>query len=494
MGSNNDDSSSSALTALAAAASIARSDASSAGTPRQDSDNSSISSNTTKYDFTCSNDDATANGPVITKAKSGNISNGESAKAIGSLLKKADAASNRASQKRKSQNYSSSDTDSDKDDDDESEDFLISRIPKPKRPMTAYNFFFQAERKKIIRDEKEASNNAKNSSSSSSSGTRRRSKGKASNHQAFFENMGKTIGRRWKEVSKEDLERYQALGTKESRRYKREMKVYTAKVASIRAKKSLGAEAKKMRREYHPGTRKAPSSVHSTTDTNTTATLSTIGAVAQSDRGDPLTSFINSLSHDQLKKLLSLRVNERKRVEQASALQPSSAPQSTLAQSINRLQNAAILSAAPPASLPPASSSQSQSIGLLERALIQSQGQMIAQLQSQIQALQRRQLSQTSLSPSLLHQQQQPLLHHHQQQQIPQMWSTNVNSVAGLPTSAPLHHAMGNDASRLTAALSSRYTGKLAGQQQQQQQQQQANIFNGNAALGNNAASLFFGL
>ena len=498
-----DDSSSSALKALATAASIARSDASRAGTPTQDGDNSSISSNTSKSDYASSNDDASADGPVITKAKSGNISNDESAKTIGSLLKKADAASNYGSQKRKSQNYSSSSTSSSSSDSDEdngeSEEFLISRIPKPKRPMTAYNFFFQAERRKIIRDEEEARKNTKNSSSSS--GTRRQSKG--SNHQASFENMGKTIGRRWKEVNKEDLERYQALGAKESRRYKREMKVYNAKVASIRAKKTLRAEAKKMRREYHPDTRKAPSSVNSITDTNTTATLSTRGT--QREEGEVLTNFINSLSQDQLKQLLRIRDGNSKPLAhsllQSPPLQPQ--PQSIPAQRVNQVQSTtspASLPVANPAYLPPSSSSQSQFIGPMERALIHAQGQMIAQLQAQVQALQRQKISQASLSPPLLYQ---------QHQQNGQMWSNTANSASDdtgmrLPTNAPLRHPMGNDTSRLiaaalsssysAAALSSSYSGTLAGQQQQQQQQQQANPFSGNAAPGNNATSLFFGL
>ena len=501
MNGDYDDSSSSALTALAAAASIARSDTSmtsSAGTPKQDGDgdNSSISSNTTKYDFTSSNDDASANGPVITKAKSGNISNDESAKTIRSLLRKADAASNHGSQKRKSQNYSSSSSSDFDEDDDESKEFLISRIPKPKRPMTAYNFFFQAERKKIIREEEEASKNAKNSSSSS--GTRRQ--GKASNHQASFENMGKTIGRRWKEVNKEDLERYQALGAKESRRYKREMKVYNAKIASIRAKKSLRAEAKKMRREHHPGTRKAPSSANSITDTNTTATLSTIGTARDTQReGDALSDFINSLSQDQLKQLLRLRDSNRKQLEQkllqSSSLQQYPQQQSIPAQSINQLQSTAspaLLSSTSPACLhvPPASYSQQLPLSSTEISLIQSQGQMIAQLQAQVQALQRQQISQASLSP--------PLLYPQQHQQIGQMWSNNANSTTSntgmrLPTNAPLRYPTGKATSRFAAALSSSYSGTLAGQQQKQQQQQ-ANPLIGNAAMGNNATSPFFGL
>jgi hypothetical protein len=135
----------------------------------------------------------------------------------------------------------------------------------------------------------------------------------------------------------------------------------------------------------------------------------------------------------------------------------------------------------------------------MERALIHAQGQMIAQLQAQVQALQRQKISQTSLSPPLLYQ---------QHQQNGQMWSNTANSASDdtgmrLPTNAPLRHPMGNDTSRLTAAalsssysaaaLSSSYSGTLAGQQQQQQQQQ-ANPFSGNAAPGNNATSLFFGL
>ena len=488
MSSDYDDSSSSGLTALAAAASKARSDASDTGTPRQqDSDNSSISS--VKSCFISSNDDASTHGPVITRAKSGNISNDESAKTIGALLKEADAASNHGSKKRKSQNYSSDSDKDDDDDDDESEEFLISRIPKPKRPMTAYNFFFQAERKKIIREEEEASKNTKRSSSAS--GACRQNK--TANHQTAFENMGKTIGRRWKEVNNEDLERYQALGAKESRRYKREMKVYNAKVAHIRAKKSLRAEAKKTRRENHPEARKALSSANSITDTNTTATMSTVGT--PSDQGDNLTSFINSLSQDQLTMLLRLRDNESKLVKQAS-LRPLSVPlqsQSILAQaSIDQLQSTSLLSVAASTPLPQASSSRHLSISSTERSLIHSQGQMIAQLQAQVQALQRQQMSQPSL----------PLLPssvlHRQQQQNGQIWSNNSSSATSdtcmrLPTNVPVRNPIGNDTSRLTASLSSRYNGTLAGQQQQQQQQQ-ANLFRGNVAAGNNISTLFYSL
>ena len=39
---------------------------------------------------------------------------------------------------------------SDASDDDEGLSYAISKLPKPKRAMTAYNFFFQAERKKLI--------------------------------------------------------------------------------------------------------------------------------------------------------------------------------------------------------------------------------------------------------------------------------------------------------------------------------------------------------
>lgn len=488
MSSDYDDSSSSGLTALAAAASKARSDASNAGTPRQqDSDNTSISS--VKSCFISSNDDASSCGPVIARAKIGNVSNDESAKTIGALLKKADAASNHGSKKRKSQNYSSdSDTDDDGngDDDDESEEFLISRIPKPKRPMTAYNFFFQAERKKIIHEEEGASKTTK--SMSSSSGTCR--KNKTINHQAAFENMGKTIGRRWKEVNNEDLERYQALGAKESRRYRREMKVYNAKVASIRAKKSIRAEAKKTRREIHSETRNTPSSASSITDTNTTATASLSAIGTRSDQGDDLTSFINSLSQDQLTMLLRLRDKESKLAKQAS-LRPLSVPlqsQSILAQaSIDQFQSASLPPAGAPASLLPASSSQHlSSISSMERALIHSQGKMIAQLQAQVQALQRQQFSQPplpSLPSSVLHR---------QQQQNGQIWSNNSSSATidtgmRLPTNAPLRS--GIDTSRITAALSSRYSGKpLAGQQQQ------ANLLKGNVAPGNNISPLFFSL
>lgn len=69
---------------------------------------------------------------------------------------------------------------------------------RPKHPMNAYNFFFQEERKKIVSGESEIA----------------------------FEEIGKIIGKRWKQVPEEDLKRYTRLAADDLERYRTEMQEY----------------------------------------------------------------------------------------------------------------------------------------------------------------------------------------------------------------------------------------------------------------------------
>ena len=48
----------------------------------------------------------------------------------------------------------------------------------------------------------------------------------SSKHKVSFQELGKAIGRRWKDIPKKDLERYQVLAKEESARYRREIKIY----------------------------------------------------------------------------------------------------------------------------------------------------------------------------------------------------------------------------------------------------------------------------
>jgi len=65
----------------------------------------------------------------------------------------------------------------------------------PRRPLSAYNFFFREERQKLLTqvhvDEKEAAAGKGNT--------------------VFFAKIGKMVAERWKDVSPEDLERYKKL-------------------------------------------------------------------------------------------------------------------------------------------------------------------------------------------------------------------------------------------------------------------------------------------
>eukprot|EP00537_Pseudo-nitzschia_pungens_P007101 CAMPEP_0172361866 /NCGR_PEP_ID=MMETSP1060-20121228/5629_1 /TAXON_ID=37318 /ORGANISM="Pseudo-nitzschia pungens, Strain cf. cingulata" /LENGTH=446 /DNA_ID=CAMNT_0013084251 /DNA_START=140 /DNA_END=1477 /DNA_ORIENTATION=+ len=94
-----------------------------------------------------------------------------------------------------------------------SECLPISRRKKkpkgmPKRPLSAYNLYFQAERTKIIANQQE------------NNGPR-----------IGFEGLGKIIGKKWRDLSNADKKGYEKLAEKDSERYRKEMDAYQEKKA-----------------------------------------------------------------------------------------------------------------------------------------------------------------------------------------------------------------------------------------------------------------------
>jgi len=104
----------------------------------------------------------------------------------------------------------------------------IRRKPKdkPKRPLSAYNYFFKSERQRILsilqRGPEEL---PPDDLASNQDVTRLRTASK----KVSFEEMGKLIGKRWKEMTAEEMVNYKTLAAGDAERYKKELKVWNAK-------------------------------------------------------------------------------------------------------------------------------------------------------------------------------------------------------------------------------------------------------------------------
>lgn len=102
---------------------------------------------------------------------------------------------------------------------------------KPKRPLSAYNFFFKEEREKILKvvqaeDPEKVENDPESEDylSDEMLGKLRKEGGKVS-----FEEMGKLIGQRWKNIDPDRLTRFSELATEDTDRYKKEMVDYNGR-------------------------------------------------------------------------------------------------------------------------------------------------------------------------------------------------------------------------------------------------------------------------
>ena len=75
----------------------------------------------------------------------------------------------------------------------------------PKRPLSAYNLYFRAEREKILAVQNEVG---------------------YTGQRIGFEGLGKIIGKQWRDLSLDDKKEYEDLAEKDSERYRKEMEEY----------------------------------------------------------------------------------------------------------------------------------------------------------------------------------------------------------------------------------------------------------------------------
>mmetsp|Transcript_23941 Transcript_23941/g.33599 ORF Transcript_23941/g.33599 Transcript_23941/m.33599 type:complete len:341 (+) Transcript_23941:1594-2616(+) len=102
---------------------------------------------------------------------------------------------------------------------------------KPKRPLSAYNFFFKEEREKILKivlaEDPDKVENDPDSEDFIDDGMMIRLKkegGKVS-----FEEMGKLIGQRWKNIDPDRLAKYSEMASEDTERYKKDMQAYNGR-------------------------------------------------------------------------------------------------------------------------------------------------------------------------------------------------------------------------------------------------------------------------
>jgi hypothetical protein len=102
---------------------------------------------------------------------------------------------------------------------------------KPKRPLSAYNFFFKEEREKILKillaeDPKDVENDP---GSEDYIGEEMMKRLKKEGGKVSFEEMGKLIGQRWKNIDPDRLSKYSELAAEDTERYKKEMQSYNGR-------------------------------------------------------------------------------------------------------------------------------------------------------------------------------------------------------------------------------------------------------------------------
>jgi len=109
---------------------------------------------------------------------------------------------------------------------------------KPKRPLSAYNYFFSDERKKIIiaiNCDDDAYRNEIDPCLTKA----QFEKLKAGNNKDKFETIGKLIGSRWRNINDENTAHYDSLAESDKKRYASEVETYKQRNQCMRQEATL---------------------------------------------------------------------------------------------------------------------------------------------------------------------------------------------------------------------------------------------------------------
>ena len=125
---------------------------------------------------------------------------------------------------------------------------------KPKRPLSAYNYFFKEEREKILKlleGDKEVENDPSTDDYISEAELEKlRKNDKDGTHKSpKFEELGKLIGTRWKALPPDRLTRYSELASEDTERYRKEMTAYNGRQEAKMREEALN---KPPQPTYHP--------------------------------------------------------------------------------------------------------------------------------------------------------------------------------------------------------------------------------------------------
>jgi len=109
---------------------------------------------------------------------------------------------------------------------------------KPKRPLSAYNYFFKEDRARLVAIVQNEDNATELREKNPDITDEVVSKLLKNDGKISFAEMGKIIGKRWKDITKEKKDRYNNLASHDTDRYKAEMHKYNEKQEEIRVKNS----------------------------------------------------------------------------------------------------------------------------------------------------------------------------------------------------------------------------------------------------------------
>lgn len=116
---------------------------------------------------------------------------------------------------------------------------------KPKRPLSAYNYFFKLEREKIMKAVN-CENKLHRTEIDSELNEENIENLRSRNGKIKFKEMGKTIGSRWHNVNAEDKKHYKSLAEDDKKRYADELETYNTKKEAMRQKTNAFIEHKRM--------------------------------------------------------------------------------------------------------------------------------------------------------------------------------------------------------------------------------------------------------